>query len=291
MSKVSAAISMMRPSEPSRLTATSVPCTGWMGPTAGMSGAVVDGNDAPRAADARAMRSRLPGDGAIVCAKASFGGAWPLPEPAPMTPEVAAGCATRGAGADETGGTLRGMPAGGVGVTAGVDGCGMDGCGMIVLATPIVWAPIGAAADGVADGAGTFAGPDPGAVIGCAGALRTDCGAAAPGACGVNRCPQCWQKAKPTGVPLPHAGQIALAACAVGAGAAAAAGATGDSVAATVAAEPSGAAGAFAISEVPHILQKFMPGGLTVPHALQVVAPAAAAGFGAGAASRRWPQS
>jgi hypothetical protein len=87
---------------------------------------------------------------------------------------------------------------------------------------------------------------------------------------------------------LPHAGQIALAAWDCGAGAAAA-GATG-SLAATVAAEPSGAA-AFAISEVPHILQKFIPGGLTVPHALQVVAPAAAAGFGAGAASKRWPQS
>ena len=85
-------------------------------------------------------------------------------------------------------------------------------------------------------------------------------------------------------MPFPHAGQIALAACDAGAGAAAA-GATGDSVAATVAAEPRGAA--FAISEVPHILQKFMPGGLTVPHALQVVAPAAAAGFGAGAASKR----
>jgi hypothetical protein len=150
---------------------------------------------------------------------------------------------------------------------------------------------MGADEAGAADGAGTFAGPEPGAVIGCAGALRTDCGAAAPGDCGVNRWPQCWQNAKPTGVPLPHAGQIALAACACAAAAGAAAGATG-SLAATVAAEPSGAAaGAFAISEVPHILQKFMPGGLTVPHALQVVAPAAAAGFGAGAASKRWPQS
>jgi hypothetical protein len=45
-------------------------------------------------------------------------------------------------------------------------------------------------------------------------------------------------------------------------------------------------------SEVPHILQKFIPGGLWVPHALQT-APAAgcAADFGAAAASSRWPQS
>jgi hypothetical protein len=202
-----------------------------------------------------------------------------------MTPAAAAGCATRGAGADEIGGAagaLRGMPAGGVGVTTGCP-CGTAA---IVCATPIVCTPIGCAAG--ADG--TFDGPEPGAVIGCAGALRTDAGAA-PGACGDSRCPQCWQKAKPTGVPLPHAGQIALAACAVGA-TGAGAGATGASLAATVAAEPSGAAAAaFAISEVPHILQKFMPGGLTVPHALQVVPPAAAAGLAAGAASRRWPQS
>jgi hypothetical protein len=89
---------------------------------------------------------------------------------------------------------------------------------------------------------------------------------------------------------LPQAGQIALAAPA--AGDAAGAGAIGASVAATVAAAPSGAAAAgLAISEVPHILQKFMPGGLTVAHALQVVPPVAAAGFAAAAGSRRWPQS
>jgi hypothetical protein len=200
-----------------------------------------------------------------------------------MTPAVAAGCATRGGGADEIGaGALRGMPAGGVGVTTGDDGCGIAA---IVEATPIVATPMGCAAGA----AGTFAGPEPAAVIGCAGALRTDCGAAAPGDCDVKRCPQCWQNAKPTGVPFPHAGQIALAACA--AGAAAGAAATGASVAATVAAEPSGAPAGLAISEVPHILQKFMPGGLTVPHELHVVPPAAAAGFGAGDASRRWPQS
>jgi hypothetical protein len=182
---------------------------------------------------------------------------------------------------------LRGIPAGGVGVTPGV-----DGCGIIVLATPIVFAPIDAPCDGA--GAGAFAGPEPAAAMGCAGALRAGCGAAAPGDCDVKRCPQCWQNAKPTGVPLPHAGQIALAACAAAAAAGAGAtgaGATGASVAATVAADASGAAAALAISDVPHILQKFIPGGLTVPHALQVVAPAAAAGFGAAAASRRWPQS
>ena len=33
-----------------------------------------------------------------------------------------------------------------------------------------------------------------------------------PAPAATSRCPQCWQKAKPTGVPLPHAGQIALAA-------------------------------------------------------------------------------
>jgi hypothetical protein len=48
-----------------------------------------------------------------------------------------------------------------------------------------------------------------------------------------------------------------------------------------------------AASDVPHILQKFMPAGLVVPQALHTIPPAAgaAAGFGAGAASRRWPQS
>jgi hypothetical protein len=185
----------------------------------------------------------------------------------------------RGGGADEIG-AERGMPAGGVGVTAGVDDCGIDA---IVLATPIVLAPIGFACGATA---GTFEGLPPGAVIGWA-ALRTDAGAA-PGADGDKRCPQCWQKAKPTGVPLPHAGQIALAACAVGL---AAGDATGASVAATVAATPAAAdAAGLAMSEVPHILQKFMPGGFTVPHALHVVPPAAA-DFGAGAASRRWPQS
>jgi hypothetical protein len=51
------------------------------------------------------------------------------------------------------------------------------------------------------------------------------------------------------------------------------------------------AAACLAASEVPHILQKFMPGGLTVPHAAQT-GPAACAGLAAGAAaSRRWPQS
>jgi hypothetical protein len=231
--------------------------------------------------------SKLAGVGAIVCANASFGGACPLLPPLPMTP-AAAGCATRGGGgADEIGaaGALRGMPAGGVGVTTGDVGCGMAA---IVDATPMVLAPIGCACAG-AGAAGTLAGPEPAAVIGCAGALRTDCGAAAPGADDDKRWPQCWQNAKPTGVPFPHAGQIALAAAAGCCGAGAGAGATGGSAAATVAAEPIGAA-AFAISEVPHILQKFMPGGLAVPQELHVVPPAAA-GLGAGAASRRWPQS
>src|SRR4051812_26476734 len=143
-----------------------------------MSGCVVAGVATARgAARACAIRSRLAGVGAIVCANASFGGACPLPPP--MTPAVAAGCATRGGGADEIGaGALRGMPAGGVGVTTGDDGCGIAA---IVEATPIVCTPIGCAAEA----AGTFAGPEPAAVIGCAGALRTDCGAAAPGDCDV----------------------------------------------------------------------------------------------------------
>jgi hypothetical protein len=53
-------------------------------------------------------------------------------------------------------------------------------------------------------------------------------------------------------------------------------------------------AGLGAASDVPHILQKFMPAGLVVPQALHTRPPtigAAAAGLGAGAASRRWPQS
>jgi hypothetical protein len=108
---------------------------------------------------------------------------------------------------------------------------------------------------------------------------------------------------------LPHAGQIALAAELVAGTGAAAAGALwgagcapppmpgrGPTSAATVEACPrfadgvGAATGAGRASEVPHILQKFIPGGLTVPQALHVVPPAGAAGF-AGAASRRWPQS
>jgi hypothetical protein len=68
-------------------------------------------------------------------------------------------------------------------------------------------------------------------------------------------------------------------------------------VAAVAGGGPTLAAG-FCASEVPHILQKFIPGGLTVPHAPQVAPPGgtAAAGFdcagaAAGAGSSRWPQS
>jgi hypothetical protein len=61
----------------------------------------------------------------------------------------------------------------------------------------------------------------------------------------------------------------------LGAGLAATAGAAakGDS-AITVA-----ATAAFCASDVPHILQKFIPAGLTVPQALQVAPPGADAGF------------
>lgn len=163
------------------------------------------------------------------------------------------------------------MPAGGVGVTAPA----------MVLATPIVCAPIGAAGCALAGAAAT-----------AGGELRIGAAVAPAAAC--KRWPQCWQKAKPTGVPLPHAGQIAFGSDAdAGPAGAAAAGAGALTSAATVAAEPAGAA--LVISEVPHILQKFMPGGLTVPQELQVVDPATAGadglGAGAGEGSRRWPQS
>ncbi|HEX4462129.1 MAG TPA: hypothetical protein VIA18_29335, partial [Polyangia bacterium] len=144
--------------------------------------------------------------------------------------------------------------------------------------------------------------------------MRTD-GAAAPGDAD-KRCPQCWQNANPTGVPLPHAGQIAFGADGCDAAGATACGVDGvttggcaaigddattagdgaaDVSTAIVAALPidagPGTATALDASEVPHILQKFMPGGFCVPHALQVV-PAAAAGLGAAAAgSSRCPQS
>jgi hypothetical protein len=232
----------------------------------------------------------------MVCAKASFSVVEPLLPPCAGDGDgdgtgagIGAGWATRG------GAATRGMPAGGVGVTAG-----------------------GAATTfGPEPGAGTP--PEPAPPIGATGALRAPT-AAAPGADEDSRCPQCWQKAKPTGVPLPQAGQIALGADAAGCGAigcgAIGCGAIGcacgcdcdataaptsgpalDRSAAIVAALPNpdaaGAApgGALASSEVPHILQKFIPGGLSVPHALQVVPAAADAGLGAAAASRRWPQS
>ena len=69
---------MVRPSEPSRLTAMSVPCTGWIVGAAGMSGCVVDGcAEAARAAVLRTScsMSRLPAVGAMVCANASLGAA------------------------------------------------------------------------------------------------------------------------------------------------------------------------------------------------------------------------
>src|SRR5581483_589192 len=74
----------------------------------------------------------------------------------------------------------------------------------------------GGATLGPEPGAGTP--PDPAPLIGADGALRAAADAA-PGADDDSRWPQCWQKANPTGVPLPQAGQIALGADAAGCGA------------------------------------------------------------------------
>jgi hypothetical protein len=233
-----------------------------------MSGCVVVGTAARGAVTGTGGENCDPGPGAMVCAKAS------LSPDEPLVPAWEAGAGPALCVAIRAGGAAtRGIPAGGVGDTTGPAG-------------------------------GDATAPDPG--------LFTDTGAlrAAPGAApGVpeRRWPQCWQNEKPTGVPLPQAGQIALAAAAAGCGADETTGAGGATVAATpmstamVAALPSGAAcdaattGAglgLASSEVPHILQKFIPGGLSVPHELQVVpAAAAGAGLGAAAGSRRWPQS
>ena len=88
-----------------------------------------------------------------------------------------------------------------------------------------------------------------------------------------------------------QAGQVAFGwveAVAAAAAAPAAATTCGDGAStATVAANEG--ADVLATSEVPHILQKFMPGGLTVPHALHAV-PAFSAVAGAEASSF-WPQS
>jgi hypothetical protein len=172
------------------------------------------------------------------------------------------------------------MPAGGVGVTGAA----------MVLATPGAEAPLPGGCAGAADPTGEAPEPEP--PNGCAGELRC-ADEAAPGADADSRCPQCWQKANPMGVPLPQAGQMALGGEAgEAAGACDDAGAGALASAAMVAAEPSGAAAGFAMSEVPHILQKFMPGGFSVPHAPQVIPlPAAATGLGAADGSMRWPQS
>src|SRR5262245_40517804 len=69
-------------------------------------------------------------------------------------------------------------------------------------------------------------------------------GCAADGPGGPRRCPQCWQKENPAGVCLPHAVQVALPG------------------------GESNATGADRESEVPHILQKFIPGGFCVLQAL-----------------------
>jgi hypothetical protein len=159
-------------------------------------------------------------------------------------------------------------------------------------------ATLGARAAGAAAlGRGMPAG---GVGITCEGAL-VDTGGGAPD----SRCPQCWQKANPTGVPLPHAGHVVLAGCAAGAAAAIAAAicAADGASTATVGANEGGAAAAGCVpdtpeipvggrcaSDVPHILQKFMPGGLTVPHALHE-GPAGAAALASGAASSLCPQS
>jgi hypothetical protein len=105
-----------------------------------------------------------------------------------MTPDADA--ATRGgangcAGCDGSD-TLRGMPAGGVGITDGPEDC--DGCGAATVdATPMLPAAIGCAS-GAAGCAGAGDGPEPDDDSGAPGALRAD---AAPGACADSRCPQC----------------------------------------------------------------------------------------------------
>ena len=152
--------------------------------------------------------------------------------------------------------------------------------------------PGGGGTDSQVGGAGRN--PSPAATARCwRSALRPRaCWRRAPGArveAGVGalarRWPQCWQKANPDGVCLPHAGQMALPEAAAGA--------------APCAAPPLGSAtgAGLGTSEVPHILQKFIPAGLAVPHELQTVPPAvaagagAAAGLGAAVGSNRCPQS
>ena len=89
---------------------------------------------------------------------------------------------------------------------------------------------------------------------------------------------------------MPHAVQMALPSAATGAA---------DPpfpVVDDAGADGAGVYAALGVSEVPHILQKFIPAGLVVPHALQTVplvalAAGAAAGLGAAVGSNRWPQS
>lgn len=84
-----------------------------------------------------------------------------------------------------------------------------------------------------------------------------------------SRWPQCWQNENPLGVCFRHAGQAIR----------------GD--------DAGSLAGGAEASEAPHILQKFIPGELTVPHEAQVgpdVAGEIARGFGASASPRRAPQ-
>jgi hypothetical protein len=108
-------------------------------------------------------------------------------------------------------------------------------------------------------------------------------------------CPQCWQKANPDGVSLPHEAQVTLPDPPAGSGAETTAdegeGATADDTA--DGAVLVGSRGADKL--VPHILQKFIPSGLTAPHAGQVgpsaICPWALLRGAAGAASSFCPQS
>src|SRR5262249_58221596 len=136
----------------------------------------------------------------------------------------------------------RGMPAGGGGWPAWVAAtpiCGpTDGVPAAVEPSARLAAPAGTAAtDGAVTGTGALA-----------AGLGVDAGVGAPD----SRCPQCWQKANPDGVCLPHAEQMAFP----------------DTAGVAVDGAGAGGSAGLGASAVPHIFPKFIPARFAHPPAL-----------------------
>jgi hypothetical protein len=152
--------------------------------------------------------------------------------------------------------------------------CAGAGAGALARGALVDAAGDGALARGIPAGGVAMCGPSDIMVAATArlsvfGPIGDAAGTAVPDtAAAASRWPQCWQKANPVGVCLPQELQTIFP-CASAA-------ATG--------------AGAGAAKELPHILQKFIPGAFCVPHAPHTTPAAAVAGLGFASSTIRCPQ-